>query len=49
MGEYTWQEFKQGSEKLKCDSIESWKQAVPRLRSELVNEGTFAEMYKYAF
>lgn len=49
MGEYTFEEFKKGSETLGCDSIQAWKNVVPQLRNELKNEAKFAAMYKYAF
>ena len=29
MGEYTFEEFKKGSETLGCDSIQAWKNVVP--------------------
>jgi len=49
MGEYTWDEFKKGSETLGCDSIQAWQRIVPNLRNELKNENKFFAMYKYAF
>ena len=49
MGEYKWSEFNKGCKDLGCDSIQSWKAVVPRLREEVKNETKFAEMYKYTF
>ena len=50
MGEYTWEEFKTGCAALGCGSIASWTAALPRLRSELMNdEAKQKELYHYAF
>ena len=49
MGEYQKAEFLKGCSALGCDSIQSWKAVIPRLRQEINNDGRFTAMYKYAF
>jgi len=49
MGEYKWHEFKKGCQALGCDTVDSWKKVVPRLRQEVANEAKLHELYKYSF
>ena len=49
MGEFKWDEFKKGCSKLGCDSIDSWKKAVPKLNQEVSSEAKLHELYKFSF
>jgi len=49
MGEFSWAEFKKGCSKLGADSVDSWKNVVPRLRQECQTDAKKHEIYKFAF
>ena len=49
MGEFSWPEFKKGCSKLGADSVDSWKNVVPRLRQECQTDAKKHEIYKFAF
>ena len=49
MCEFTKEEFLEGMEELKCNSIDKVKRKLPQLRSELKNDQTFQEVYNYAY
>ncbi|KAG9293761.1 hypothetical protein G9A89_019098 [Geosiphon pyriformis] len=49
MCEFKRQGFINGWTKLKCDSIEKMRAAIPRLRQSLRDEATFREIYQFTF
>ncbi|RUS16940.1 Cullin binding-domain-containing protein [Jimgerdemannia flammicorona] len=49
MAEFTRQGFVNGWTKLKCDSVDKMRAAIPGMRLSLVDDQTFKEVYSYAF
>ncbi|CAG8766010.1 20049_t:CDS:2, partial [Gigaspora rosea] len=49
MCEFKRQGFINGWTKLRCDSIEKMRAAIPRLRASLNDEATFKEIYQFTF
>lgn len=49
MGEYTWEEFKFGFNKLGVSSTAELKSKLPTLYAELREPAKFKELYKYLF
>mmetsp|Transcript_8765 Transcript_8765/g.28932 ORF Transcript_8765/g.28932 Transcript_8765/m.28932 type:complete len:170 (-) Transcript_8765:24-533(-) len=49
MCEFTEEEFTGGLTRLGCDSAEKLRELLPGLRSELLEEAKFREVYNYAF
>ncbi|CAG8518988.1 700_t:CDS:10 [Acaulospora morrowiae] len=49
MCEFKRQNFINGWTKLRCDSIEKMRAAIPRLRQSLKEEATFKEVYQFTF
>ncbi|RUS21371.1 hypothetical protein BC937DRAFT_92900 [Endogone sp. FLAS-F59071] len=49
MAEFSRQGFVNGWTKLKCDSVEKMRAAIPGMRQSLADDLTFKEVYSYAF
>lgn len=49
IGEISRKGFMEGWTKLRCDSIESMRSAIPILRQQLLDDETFRKVYSYTF
>ncbi|RHZ75068.1 hypothetical protein Glove_217g20 [Diversispora epigaea] len=49
MCEFKRQGFVNGWSKLRCDSIEKMRAAIPRLRQSMKDDNTFKEIYQFTF